>query len=165
MPAPTLILFQIKVRVIGFGGACLVLTISVLSHRIRSIYRGAIRMRDDRGDALISFPYIACLLLVCFPVVASIAKFWIFLAPMNAHTIDFICETYEGVALYCFIRLLIMFLGSHHVLFEDAPKTKFYGLFTLYIDLEVNQQTLCSELTKHSCCSIWMLLCTLCSTG
>jgi len=111
----------------GLGALCFIVTVAVLSRRIRSFYSDAVKLRAERGEALLSSSYITCILIVCFPVVASFCKFSIFVSPINGHTIDFVLETYEGVVLYSFTRLLLQFLGSLDALCQDAPKTKFYA--------------------------------------
>eukprot|EP01083_Nonionella_stella_P210514 762055_1 len=114
----------------SFGLLFMIITCCLLIPRMYHFYKHAIKVRDERNKALIPFSYIACLLLVSFPVVASFLKYFIFIAPISAFTIDFMIKTYEAAVIFVFTRLLIMFLGATNSLnaLEGAAKTKFYAV-------------------------------------
>ena len=62
----------------SFGALFVIITFFILFDRIAELWQHAKHIRDERNDALLPFSYIACLLFVLFPVVASILKYIIF---------------------------------------------------------------------------------------
>eukprot|EP01083_Nonionella_stella_P312314 1116576_1 len=114
----------------SIGGVCVLITFFLLYPRIRAFYKHAIQIRDERDKTLMPFSHIACLLLVSFPLIASILKYHIFISPISAYTMEFIIKSYEGLVLYSFARLIIMFLGNKNsmIALHEAPKTKFFAV-------------------------------------
>eukprot|EP01084_Bolivina_argentea_P248117 415020_1 len=114
----------------GFGAVFVVITCVLLIPRIRQFYKHAIDIRDKDDQPLMPFTYVACLLIVSFPLIASFLKYIVFLSPITAYSIEFVMATYESIVLYSFTTLLIMYLGFRNLItaLKDAPKTKFYAV-------------------------------------
>lgn len=116
----------------SLGGFCCIITAILLLPTTYKIYKHAANIRKE-SPSMIMIPYSHTILMIItsFPVVVSILEYFIFLSPLNAYTNDFILASYEGLVLYLFARLLIMFLGTLQNAmdaFKNSPATKFYAV-------------------------------------
>ena len=71
-----------------------------------------------------------CQMIIGFPIVISLCKFTTLMSPITAYTMEFIARSYEGLVLFWFSSLIVMYLGSFKALkqtLREAKPTKFYA--------------------------------------
>ena len=121
----------------AFGGLCLIIIGLFLIPKFIEIWKAAKCIRNEDGLILMPFSHITCELIILFPLFAAIGKYFVFISPITTYTQEFAITSYQAFTLYCFSRLLVMFLGSNSSLnkamntLKDSPPTQFWTVFPL----------------------------------
>ena len=108
-----------------------VITGMLIYPRAMEFWRMAIKIRDEQNLILAPFSHIAYRCIVTLPLLSSIVKYVTFLLPSAIYVADFIIHFYEGIVLFFFAQLLIMYLGTLENSIKALEKTepsKFYAV-------------------------------------
>ena len=116
----------------SFGAFCCIIISIVMLPTIYEISKQASNIRNKSYD-MILYPLSHVILTIntACPIIVSILEYFVFLSPLNVYTNDFILTMFEGLVLYLFTRLLIMYLGTLQNAmdaFKNSPATKFYAV-------------------------------------
>ena len=103
---------------------CFITTMIIIVPHWRAIRAEGIRLRDEEGEILVPLPFMVVLLITGFPAIVSTFSLFTLLAPISEFVNDFIIHGYEGLCLYFFARMLIMYLGSFKAIMNAFRSTQ-----------------------------------------
>lgn len=108
-----------------------IITGMLIYPRAKEFWRLGTKIREEQNLILVPFSHAAYRAIVTLPLITSIAKYITFLVPSSIYLADFIIHFYEGIVLFFFAQLLIMYLGtlenSMKALSQTKP-SKFYAV-------------------------------------
>eukprot|EP01083_Nonionella_stella_P233713 823172_1 len=115
----------------SIGGLMVLIIACVIIPRCLEFLKMGIKTRDELNLIITPFSHTAYRLMVFFPLFSAIAKYWTLISPISAYISDFLIHCYEGILLFFFAKLIIMYLGT----LENASNalkshkaTKFYAV-------------------------------------
>eukprot|EP01084_Bolivina_argentea_P201388 344249_1 len=115
----------------SIGGLMVLLTAILIIPRMMEFRSVGTKTRNDLNLILEPFSHTAYRLMVAFPLIASVLKYFTFLSPISFYSTNFLIHFYEGIILFFFAKLVIMYLGtlenSIDALKSHTP-TKFYAV-------------------------------------
>ena len=113
------------------GGFMVCITGMLIYPRAREFWILGNKIREERNLVLVPFGPMAYRLIVLFPLSTSIVKYFTFIMPSSIYTVDFIIHFYEGIVLFFFAQLLIMYLGTLEnsaAALKETEASKFYAV-------------------------------------
>ena len=112
------------------GGICLLITAITIIPRLYAIQKASNALMHEQDKIVAPLSYKIIFLIVFYPLQVSLWYFLVLLVPIQIYTFSFTAHMYEGLMLYFFARLLIMYLGSFKALilaFKHSAPTKYWA--------------------------------------
>jgi len=103
---------------------CSIVTCIVLIPRIIEYQKAGMELQRKYKQIYVPPAFRMCQLIIGFPIIISLCKLMTLISPITAYTMEFIARCYEGLCLYWFASLLIMYLGSLKALKESLSSAK-----------------------------------------
>ena len=91
--------------------------------RIYQFHKTGTALQNKEENVFMPVPFRACTIISGFPMVISLAKLYVLFVPIGENAIEFICKGYEGISLYVFCLLIVMFLGGRRYWKQNIAKT------------------------------------------
>eukprot|EP01083_Nonionella_stella_P050056 133274_1 len=104
------------------GVATLISTILTLP-RIYALHKAGTALQNKEENVFIPVAFRACTVISGFPFVISLCKLYVLFVPIGENVIEFIAKGYEGICLYVFCLLIVMFLGGRRHWKQNLAKT------------------------------------------
>eukprot|EP01084_Bolivina_argentea_P074701 135489_1 len=116
----------------GIGFVCVIVTSVIIIPHICKLKKESIKIRDAMDSAFGPMTYKICIYISAFPYIGTVFNFIPILGPVTYVIFILLLNLYQGVVLYLFARLIIMYLGSYKsaliALSADTTEpTKFYA--------------------------------------
>ena len=105
------------------AGIATIISCIITIPRIYKFHQAGTALQNKEENVFMPVPFRACTIISGFPMVISLAKFYVLFVPIGENAIEFICKGYEGISLYVFCLLIVMFLGGRRYWKQNIAKT------------------------------------------